>query len=161
MISFETLLSLAQKLVETCIEKKVVISAAESCTGGLLSCLITSIPGSSAMFDRSFVTYSYSSKTDLLNVDSTMLQEKGAVSLEVAHDMAIGALKNSDADITISITGIAGPGGATPNKPVGLVNFAIAKKNHTETFENIFSGNRTDIRMKACEFALKQLIQTL
>ena len=105
--------------------KKFVIASAESCTGGMLSSAITDIPGSSAIFECGFVTYSNISKMKLLNVNQITLESFGAVSEEVAAEMAIGALKNSKANIAISITGIAGPGGSN-TKPEGMVCFSVA-----------------------------------
>ena len=107
----------------------LVLAAAESCTGGLFAGAITSVAGSSEVFDRSFVTYSNKAKMEMIGVSERTLEEHGAVSELCAREMALGALANSRADIAISVTGIAGPGGATPDKPVGTVFFTIAHKN--------------------------------
>jgi len=162
MTSFEDLISLAQHVVDKCMEKHIVICAAESCTGGMLSALITSIPGSSAVLDRAFITYSYDSKIEILDVSYDLLYKKGAVSREVSHEMAEGALDNSNANLAVAITGIAGPTGATEKKPIGLVNFAIATKNgNIETFEEIFPGSRSEVRLAACKFALSKILEII
>lgn len=106
----------------------LLIATAESCTGGLLSACICEIPGCSAALERGFVTYSNESKTEMLGVPAELIQAKGAVSAEVARAMVEGALAHSRADIAVSVTGIAGPDGGTPEKPVGLVHFAAARK---------------------------------
>jgi len=125
-----------QVIVELLEEKQFRLAAAESCTGGLFAGAITSVPGSSLVFDRSFVTYSNESKINMLGVSEKMLEVYGAVSEECALEMAKGALENSCADVAVSVTGIAGPGGATPEKPVGTTYFALAAK----TGETITSG---------------------
>ncbi|HWG05708.1 MAG TPA: CinA family protein [Beijerinckiaceae bacterium] len=102
------------------------LATAESCTGGLVAALLTEVPGSSAVVERGFVTYSNEAKQELLGVGASLLMTHGAVSAEVAQAMARGALDHSRADVAVAITGIAGPGGGTPEKPVGLVHFAAA-----------------------------------
>ena len=121
-------LKLIQKLARQCLEKNILLVAAESCTGGLLSTLLTREAGSSKWFDRGFVTYSNNSKIDSLGVQRETLENFGAVSQEVANEMSKGALKNSEADLGISITGIAGPEGGSIAKPVGTVYFSIANQ---------------------------------
>src|SRR6185437_9509791 len=111
-----------------CLARGLKIATAESCTGGLVAGALTEIPGSSAVVERGFVTYSNEAKHEMLGVPNVTLRKFGAVSRQTAQAMARGALKNSDADIAVSITGIAGPGGATPGKPVGLVHFAAAAR---------------------------------
>ena len=120
----ELLIGQVQSLVTRLSDRSMKLAIAESCTGGLLSALITEIPGSSRVLERGFVTYSNEAKADMLSVPMELIENHGAVSDEVARAMALGALKNSDAQITVSITGIAGPGGGTDTKPVGLVHFA-------------------------------------
>ena len=140
-------------------QKKIYIAVAESCTGGMLSQYLTSIPGSSAWFDRGFVTYSNESKIDLLDVDTKTLSNFGAVSKETASEMALGALNKSRADITLSITGIAGPGGGSSDKPVGTVFFAIAYQNKIIfNVSKVFPGSRENIRESSCLFALNQVL---
>ncbi len=128
-------LKLIQKLARQCLEKKILLVAAESCTGGLLSSLLTREAGSSKWFDRGFVTYSNNSKIDSLGVRGETLENFGAVSQEIANEMAKGALKNSEANLSISITGIAGPEGGSLDKPVGTVFFFNCKprKGHFRT----------------------------
>ncbi len=128
----------------------IMISAAESCTGGLLMASLTQIAGSSAVLDRGFVTYSNQSKTQMLDVPVSMMEQYGAVSEPVARAMAVGALIHSDANIALSITGIAGPGGGTPQKPVGHVCFGFAayredgeKINGEKIISDKFSRNFT------------------
>jgi nicotinamide-nucleotide amidase len=158
---------MAHKLIEEiCLQlgsllaqKKIYIAVAESCTGGMLSQYLTSIPGSSAWFDRGFVTYSNESKIDLLDVDTKTLSNFGAVSKETASEMALGALNKSLADITLSITGIAGPGGGSSDKPVGTVFFAIAYQNKIIfNVSKVFPGSRENIRESSCLFALNQVL---
>lgn len=114
-------------LLETCRRRKLLIATAESCTGGLVASELTRIPGSSDVFDRGFITYSNKAKRELLSVLEDSLERFGAVSKEVAAEMAFGACKYSDADLSVSVTGIAGPGG-TESKPEGRVCFAVARK---------------------------------
>lgn len=152
---------LAKKLVEAARQSKLKVAIAESCTGGMVSSAITAVPGSSEVFDRGFITYSYESKTDLLGVDPVIIKELGAVSQEVAEQMAIGAFKNSNADITVAITGIAGPSGSTANKPVGLVFFAVCANGETSSFQMIFSGDRQEVRSKASAFALEKILESI
>ena len=119
---------LIQKLARQCLKRGILLVTAESCTGGLLSSLLTQEAGSSKWFDRGFVTYSNNSKINSLGVQGETLENFGAVSQEVANEMSIGALKNSEANLGISITGIAGPDGGSLTKPVGTVYFSIAKQ---------------------------------
>lgn len=151
--------SLSQTLNKLLAEKELQITTAESCTAGLISAYITSIPGSSSIFGRGFVTYSNDAKMELLNVKLETLQSHGAVSIETAKEMAEGALSNSYADISIAVTGIAGPDGATKEKPVGTVVIAISKKNGKTTATiNHFEGTREEIRYKAAIEALNEAI---
>lgn len=150
---------LVQKLSALLTEKKMMLVTAESCTGGLLASTITAEAGTSAFFERGYVTYSNESKTDLLGVKKATLSKHGAVSAETAAEMANGALFNSKADIAISITGIAGPDGGTDEKPVGLVYFGHALKNGTNGVKCLeLDGGRTEIQVKAVSEALIQLI---
>lgn len=126
VITEQELIAAAQALIDLCRTRKLTIAAAESCTGGLLAATLTEIPGSSDVFDRAFVTYSNAAKQAMLDVPSHVLARFGAVSRETAEAMARGALTNADADLAVAITGIAGPGGALPGKPVGLVHLAGA-----------------------------------
>ncbi len=139
------------------------IATAESCTGGLVSAALTDVPGSSDVFDRGFVTYSNEAKTGLLDVPAPLIAAHGAVSSEVARAMAAGALAHSLADIAVSVTGIAGPGGGSAEKPVGLVHFACARRAggvvHVERRFGPLS--RAEIRAGAVEQALDLLIEAV
>ena len=153
---------IAKEVFDLATINEVMIASAESCTGGMLSSTITDIPGSSAIFDCGFVTYSNISKMTLLSVNENTLHRHGAVSEKVAGEMAIGAINNSQASLAISITGIAGPGGLT-KKPEGLVCFSIAVDNKiklTET-KNWGSLGRNRIRQKATLYGLQLLSRTL
>jgi len=130
------------------------LSTAESCTGGLIGDRITAVPGSSEYFDRGVITYSNQSKIDLLDVDPSTLEEKGAVSEEIARQMAEGIRKKSGCDISIATTGIAGPSGGSPEKPVGLVYIALADKFGTVVHKLHFRGERTRIKQQTTQAAL-------
>jgi nicotinamide-nucleotide amidase len=125
-ITEQQLIAAAGALIDLCRTRRLTIAAAESCTGGLLAATLTEIPGSSDVFDRGFVTYSNRAKQTMLDVPSEVLAKFGAVSRETAEAMARGALTNAGTDLAVAITGIAGPGGALPGKPVGLVHLAGA-----------------------------------
>src|SRR6201988_3552152 len=120
--------ALARSLLDLCRSRRLTIATAESCTGGLVAGALTDIPGSSDVIDRGFVTYSNDAKRAMLGVEAGTLANFGAVSKETATAMAIGALEKAGVELAVSITGIAGPGGATPGKPVGLVHFAVASR---------------------------------
>jgi len=115
-------------LLDMAREKGLRVATAESCTGGLIAATLTDIPGSSDVFDRGFVTYSNEAKRDMLGVPWPLIEAHGAVSAEVARAMALGAIAHSSADISMAVTGIAGPGGGSAEKPVGLVHFACARR---------------------------------
>jgi len=158
----QNLLRQASALLDACKIQGVMLATAESCTGGLITALLTEIPGSSAVVDRGFVTYSNEAKVKMLGVPATLIRRHGAVSQEVAKAMALGALKNSDADISISVTGIAGPGGGTPEKPVGLVYMAVAQGDKCVLLvECNFKGNRSQIRRRAVDQAIYILMEHL
>lgn len=146
----DELQQLAQEVGQALIAKKLMLSFAESCTGGLASAVVTGIPGSSAWFDGGVVTYSNQAKQDLLQVSTESLKQYGAVSEQVASEMANGLLKQGRADITVSVTGIAGPDGGTSQKPIGTVCFAWASKNSpVKTQRILFTGNRQEIRQQS------------
>ena len=150
---------LAIELLNTFCEKKLRLTCAESCSGGGLCQIITSLPGSSEVFDRGFITYSDQSKIQLVNVPENTLRQHGAVSKETAIAMAIGALANSQADIAISITGIAGPSGGSPHKPVGTVWLGLAKKESPSEAQLFhFEGGRRAIQDQTIHSALLYLL---
>ena len=153
--------TLAQNLVTILQDKGLTITTAESCTGGLLSSLITEISGASSVFNQGYTTYANQAKQDLLNVPLETLETHGAVSPQTATAMAQGALKNANADIALSITGIAGPTGGTTEKPIGTVHIGIATQNGANSVHHQFKGTRTEIREQSCEAALQQAIETL
>ena len=151
--------NLIQKLASQCLGRDILIVTAESCTGGLLSSLFTQEAGSSKWFDRGFVTYSNNSKIDSLGVREETLGNFGAVSQEVANEMSTGALKNSEANLGISITGIAGPDGGSLAKPVGTVYFSIAnQKKVILEHKADFKGSRETIRKESVLFVLNKLL---
>jgi nicotinamide-nucleotide amidase len=151
--------SLAEKLVFAAKAHKHKIVTAESCTGGLLAAALTDIPGSSAVVERGFVTYSNDAKVEVLGVQPETLQQFGAVSMETAEEMAQGALEFSRADMAVSVTGIAGPDGGSADKPVGLVYFGLASRNGLLMhYKCQFSGTREHVRMQAVQEALKLLL---
>jgi len=152
----------AEQLAELCLKSSSKLVTAESCTGGGLAEILTRISGSSAWFERGFVTYSNESKNELLSVSRETLEQYGAVSEETAIAMAEGALKNSHADYSVSITGIAGPEGGTEEKPVGTVCFAWSKRNEKgKATRACFNGDRLKIREQACLLAMQGLIERL
>jgi nicotinamide-nucleotide amidase len=148
----------AKRLLALCRARGLKIATAESCTGGLVAAALTEIPGSSDVVDRGFVTYSNEAKHEMLGVPLATLRKFGAVSRQTADAMARGALKNSDADLAVSITGIAGPGGATPGKPVGLVHFAAARRGRVIRRASKFGDiGRGKVRAKSVIAALAML----
>lgn len=153
-----TLEALAHQTARLLKDHQRLLATAESCTGGGLSYWLTSLPGSSDWFDRGFVTYSNAAKIDMLGVKSFTLETQGAVSEETAREMAEGALKHSRANVSVAITGIAGPSGGSEDKPVGLVWIAIAQPSlPTQVYKNIFPGDRQTIRTYSMQFALEKL----
>ena len=147
----------AKKLTELLILKNMTIAVAESCTGGSLSSSLTSIPGASRYFNCGFITYSNESKINMLNVDAKTIELFGAVSEKVAYEMAIGAGQNSQSDLAISVTGVAGPSGGTPDKPVGMVCFGFYVKGDVSTSTQFFSGVRSEIVSESIAYALTKL----
>jgi nicotinamide-nucleotide amidase len=148
-------LALAQALRD----RGLKLATAESCTGGLIAAACTAVAGSSDWFERGFVTYSNEAKTDMLGVDAALINAHGAVSAEVAQAMAEGALARSRVDLAVAVTGIAGPSGATPGKPVGTVWLAVAKRTGiTQTELLQLRGDRAAIREQTVLHALQRLI---
>lgn len=153
------LIGKAEALVSRCRFRGAMIATAESCTGGLVAALLTSIAGSSECFERAFVTYSNQAKIDMLGVDPTIISVHGAVSRECAEEMVKGALARSRASMAVSITGIAGPGGGSFSKPVGLVHFGCATKGSGLTLREMRFGDmgRQEVRVAAVDLALDLL----
>ncbi|WP_316862511.1 CinA family protein [uncultured Cohaesibacter sp.] len=156
-------IELSNQVLEIAREKKYLIATAESCTAGMISAALTEIPGSSSFFDRGFATYSNEAKTEVLDVPAEMITRYGAVSEEVARAMATGALKHSNADFAVAVTGIAGPAGGGPDKPVGLVHFAVSSKQFEQIHEKrIFAAmDRENVRAATVEHALIMLINSM
>ncbi len=152
--------SLSQQLGRALLEAKIKLAVAESCTGGLLATQLTDVPDSSNWFERGFVAYSNAAKIEILGVSLLTLENFGAVSAETAMEMAKGSIKQSHADICLSITGIAGPGGGTRQKPVGTVYFGLAdrKKVYPSRLGRFTSG-RKQIRADSVNFALHWLLE--
>jgi nicotinamide-nucleotide amidase len=151
----------ADRVLETACDKELLLATAESCTGGLLAALLTDVPGCSHAFERGFVVYTDDAKVELLGVERADLETFGAVSREVAVAMAQGALHRSNAEIALSITGFAGPGGA--NDEEGLVHFACARRGHPTLHreEHFGAAGRQDIRLAALDTALVMIGQAL
>lgn len=158
----DDLVQAAEALLNACKERGIMIATAESCTGGLIAGCLTEVAGSSAVVDRGFVTYSNQAKSDMLGVPMDMIESHGAVSENVAKAMAVGALAKSKAMLTISVTGVAGPGGGSAEKPVGLVHFGSAMtKQPTLHQRHVFDGDRSDIRRETVRTALRMLADRL
>jgi nicotinamide-nucleotide amidase len=151
-----------QELARVLIKNNWHLSTAESCTGGMVAASITELAGSSEWFERGYVTYSNQSKSEDIDVSQNLIEQHGAVSDQVARAMALGAKQNSGSDLTLSITGIAGPTGGSPEKPIGTVCFAWALANDQIVSETKhFEGNRQQIRQQACDFSLRKLLDLL
>jgi nicotinamide-nucleotide amidase len=156
------LVALSESIGAACRQRRLLLATAESCTGGWAAQVITHTAGSSEWFDRGFVTYSNEAKIDLLGVAPETLEEFGAVSQETAAAMAAGALKNSKAMISLAITGIAGPTGGSPGKPVGTVCFAWCRVGEAAAAETaVFVGDREAVRRQAVVHALRGLLLRL
>ena len=148
-------LDLARRLLAACEDRGWHLATAESCTGGLIIACLTEIPGSSTVVERGYVTYDDRAKAEMLGVPAALFDRVGAVSEEVARAMAEGALDRAGVDLAITVTGIAGPGGATPTKPVGLVHLAVATRNGpSRNARKVFSGDRAAIRLASVDAAL-------
>lgn len=153
---------LARRVGSALARQELMLASAESCTGGWLGQAITSIGGSSAWYERGFITYADNSKREMLGVSSATLEQYGAVSREVAYEMAEGAITRSHAQVAVSVTGIAGPAGGTAEKPVGMICFAwLMKDGLTLTETGYFSGSREAIRRQAVARALQGIIDLL
>jgi nicotinamide-nucleotide amidase len=148
---------LAQRLLK----EKLALVSAESCTGGLIAAACTDLAGSSAWFERGFVTYSNEAKMELLGVEERLLRRAGAVCEGVARAMVTGALAHSHAQVAVAVTGVAGPTGGSPSKPVGTVWFGFAVPGQVVTEKCHFSGNRAAVRSATVQHALRQLVKLL
>jgi nicotinamide-nucleotide amidase len=154
--------ALATRILLACRAQGRKVATAESCTGGMVAAAITDIPGSSDALDRAFVTYSNDAKSEMLGVPPGLIAAVGAVSEDVAKRMAEGALARSAADIAVAITGIAGPGGGSAQKPVGTVWFGLVQRDiDARTEHRLFPGDRAAIRAAATRYALELLIEAL
>lgn len=143
-------------------EKELLLATAESCTGGMIGAAVTDLAGSSSVYDRGFVTYSNQAKQDLLDVSANILNHYGAVSMQCADAMVVGALNNSQADIAVSVTGIAGPTGESEDKPLGLVFIGVGIKGREPNVTQCnFSGDRAQIRALARDKAIALLIEAV
>jgi len=156
-----TINELAVELGDLLLQQGKYVSAAESCTGGGIAYAITEVAGSSQWFEKSWVTYSNTAKSDEVMVQPADLNKYGAVSQQVVCAMAQGARLKSHADISVAVSGIAGPGGATADKPLGLVWFAISDKDGTLHFSRCFSGDRHQVREQTIKLSLQKLIERL
>jgi nicotinamide-nucleotide amidase len=157
----DRILQLARDVVELCTEKNVMVATAESCTAGLVAAAITEIPGASQVLERGFITYSDQAKTEMLGVMPITLRQYGAVSRDTALEMAHGAMSRSEAGISVSVTGIAGPDGGSTAKPVGLVHFGGRHYKGALIHREMQFGDigRHQVRMAAVETALEMIIE--
>jgi nicotinamide-nucleotide amidase len=154
-------LDLARRLLAACEARGWQLATAESCTGGLIIGCLTEIPGSSSVVARGYVTYDNRAKAEMLGVPTALFERVGAVSEEVARAMAEGALDKAGVDLAIAVTGIAGPCGATPGKPVGLVHLAVAgRAGPTRHARELFPGDRAAIRLASLDAALRLALAT-
>ncbi|MGI9382981.1 MAG: CinA family protein [Methyloligellaceae bacterium] len=153
----QNLVDTAAEILARCRAEGLTLATAESCTGGLISAYLTEVPGSSDVFERGFVTYSNAAKSEQLGVPAALIAEHGAVSEEVARAMAEGALGHAPADVSVSVTGVAGPGGGTQEKPVGLVHLAAARRGQEVRHIRCEFGEigRSEIRRQSVARALE------
>ena len=154
---FDEWTKLAAYIGKVCVAEKRIIVGAESCTGGLIAAVLTSVSGSSTWVDRGFVTYSNEAKMQMLGVSPATFDVFGAVSVETAREMATGALNASRATMAYSVTGVAGPTGGTATKPVGMVCFGFATVNGVTSFTHYFKGDRGAVREQSVNFVLGEL----
>ncbi|MFZ2738803.1 MAG: CinA family protein [Burkholderiaceae bacterium] len=152
---------LVRRLAELLLKKHLLLATAESCTGGLISAACTDLAGSSDWFERGFISYANAAKTEMLGVDPELLANHGAVSEEVARAMALGALSRSRAQVALAVTGVAGPGGASVSKPVGMVCFGFAVAGEVFSSTRHFEGDRTAVRAASVHYALEALLSRL
>ncbi len=153
---------LSERLGALLLASKQVMVTAESCTGGGISAAITDIAGSSAWFDRAFITYSNEAKVEMLGITTKTLEQHGAVSEPIVTEMVLGALEHSNGTIAVSVSGIAGPGGGTEQKPVGTVCFGFADLSGWQQIETChFNGNRAEVRQQVVHYALATVVDYL
>jgi len=159
-MDFEELVTQVGKAL---VEHNSMVVTAESCTGGMISEALTAVSGSTAWFDRAYITYSYESKREMLGVNKLTIQKKGAVSQECVEEMALGALQQSHAKVSVACSGIAGPSGGTLDKPVGTVWLAWAIQGQSDVVSEafLFSGDRESVREQTTEAALKGILKLL
>ena len=153
--------TLTQQVADLLQQKKLMLATAESCTGGLIAAACTDLAGSSVWFERGFVSYSNAAKTELLGVPADLIEAHGAVSEPVARAMVEGALRRSRAQVAVAVTGVAGPGGGSPGKPVGTVWFGWATPDGVVTDKRCFDGDRQHVREATVQHALLRLKQLL
>ena len=156
-----SLINKVQKVVNLAREQNLKIACAESCTGGLLSALFTEVAGVSRVFDRGFITYTNLAKTEILGVGKKTLDDFGAVSFEVASEMVLGAVKNSQANLAVAITGIAGPSGGSNDKPVGLVYIGVCIDGKVMVRRFNFAGDRVEVRKSSMIAALDMVLNVI
>lgn len=156
----KTLVSKAHRVLTACRREGLKLATAESCTGGLIAGTLTEVAGSSDVVERGFVTYSNEAKIELLGVPQRAIATHGAVSEIVARSMAEGARRRARVDIAVSVTGVAGPGGGTPDKPVGLVHLACARRGRLTLHRRVvLKGNRSAVRRQSVDIALSMILQ--
>ena len=159
MTSKQDIENLVRQLGELLVRQQRYVCTAESCTGGGIASVITDQAGSSAWFDRAYVTYSNQAKVTMLGVEPSTLDKFGAVSEQVAREMAAGALRESGVDLAVAVTGVAGPGGGTKDKPVGMVCFGWSDGTQLKTSTEQFPGGRAEVRAASVRFALQRLLE--
>lgn len=157
----QTLLAMQGRVADLMLKRGELLATAESCTGGMIAAACTDLAGSSAWFERGFVTYSNEAKTELLGVDAALIAAHGAVSEEVARAMAAGAIARSRAQVAVAVTGVAGPSGGSPAKPVGTVWFGFMVDGRLSSEVRHLDGDRAAVRMATVQHALQRLLQLL
>ena len=161
MVNGESTERLCERLAEVLQARGWMLATAESCTGGLIAAACTDLSGSSNWFDRGFVTYSNDAKTQMLGVDAALIAQHGAVSEVVARAMAFGAVRHSDAQVSVAVTGVAGPTGGSPQKPVGTVWFGFQVDGQLTSETHRFDGDRAAVRAATVRHALQRLLELL
>ncbi len=157
-----SLVALANAVIRRCQTQQCLLTVAESCTGGLIAGCLTEVPGVSTVFERGFVTYGNGAKHEMLGVPKDVLKRCGAVSQEAVTAMAEGALERANAGVAVAVSGIAGPGGGSPDRPVGLVHFAAIRRGRAVRHRSqVFSGDRAAVRLATVEAALTLLGEVL